>query len=234
MIDTIQEIVDSEDLSTTNSKELGQRLFGYLKKDISGPESLMERILTDFGKNTFLGSPVLINTNKYVISEQDESKSQFDILLLNQFNDVEVVELKRPDEFIMDYDENRNKFYASKSLSIAISQAERYLSAIVRDNDDEYLMGGVTIREFLNNLVGGSTTIDVICPRAIIIIGRSQSLTKPYEKISNKKKLRILENDYYGNAERAYRELKSAYRNIQLLTYTELIEGARLRLFESE
>lgn len=226
LIDSIQKIIDEPSLSKTISRKLGNELFSYDKNSIKGPEHLMEKILTDFGKNTLFGSPYLINTNKYVLNSKASTRSQFDILLINQFNDVEIVELKKPDAIILDYDAGRNKFYASKDLSIAISQVERYLTAILHDNDEEYLINKKKVRDFLNDEVSGTINVDILRPTGIIIVGSYQTICKPCDnELSDKKK-----EEYYANSFRAYRELKKALKNIEILTYSELIENARLRL----
>lgn len=230
LIDTLQDIVDQPYLTVEIARNLGNKHFGFSKNEISGPEELMEKILTEYGKNTFFGSPILINTNKYVVSKKAISKSQFDLILVNQLNDIEVVELKRPDKPVLSYDQSRNKFYASKDLSIAISQAERYLSAIIKDNDDDYLIDGKKIGEFMDELIGGTTKIDICRPSAIIIIGSHQTITEDYNKLNEKNKLKVSKEDYFVNGLMAYKELKTAFRNIQIMTYSELIENARLRL----
>lgn len=230
LIDTLQEIIDQPKLTTEIAKDLGNKHFMYSKSSIKGPEHLMEKILTQYGKNTFFGAPVLINTKKYVISKKNISRSQFDILLINQQNDIDVIELKRPDTTLLNYDFGRNKFYASKDLSIAISQCERYISAILRDNDEEYLIDAKKIRDFINDLVSGIAEIDICRPSAIIIIGSYQSIVEDYNKLSDNEKSRISREEYSVNSWQAYKELKSAFKNIKIMTYSELIENARLRL----
>src|SRR5690606_29889303 len=100
--------------------ELGKNYFGYYKKDISGPEHLMEKILAQYGQSTLFGVPALLNTDKYVQYDGELSRSQFDLILITHLGDIEVVELKRPDEYLLKCDFSRKKFYPTKDLSIAI------------------------------------------------------------------------------------------------------------------
>ena len=234
LLDAMQEIVDTEELSVSVAKDLGQRLFGYPKIKIGGPEDLMERILTDYGKNVIFGVPYLLNTDKYVVSSSELSKSQFDLILINLLSDIEIVELKRPDEYLLSYNSSRGKFYISKELSMAIAQAERYVSAILRDNDSEYKMDGKTIRRFIEEQVGGTITLSICRPTALVIMGRIQSIVIPYEKLTTAVKKKVSKKQYNKNAEQAFKELKGSYRNIQVTTYSELIETARLRLQQSD
>jgi hypothetical protein len=44
----------------------------------------------------------------------------------------------------------------------------------------------------------------------------------------------VTKKSYDKNAEQAYQELKGSYRNIQVTTYSELIDTARLRLQQKE
>jgi len=235
LLNSMQEVVDEEELSKSKAQELGKRIFNIPKNQISGPEDLMEIILTKYGKNIIFGVPALLNVNSYIKSKQlGVSNSQIDIILINHLSDIEIVELKRSDKPLLEYDSNRGKFYISKDLAMAVSQCERYISAFYKDNDDQYTIGTKTIREFIIEEVGGAIELSICRPTSLVVMGSIQRITKPYEKLSTKAKSKISKAEYNANAERAYKELKSAYKNVQITTYTELIEGARLRLQQSE
>lgn len=234
LIEIIQEIIDEGKLNIQKSKELGFKHFGFSKSSITGPEHLMEKILTRFGKYTLFGVPVLLNTDKYVVHKAGLTRSQFDIILINHLSDIEVVELKRPDVPVLEYDENRGKFYASKDLSIAVSQSERYISAVYRDNDEDYKINDQKIRDFLNSQIGGAMTVEICRPKALIIMGSYQTLAVDYEKLTDKTKKKVKKENYVSNYLQAYKELKEAYKNIHILTYSELIENARTRLITND
>jgi len=229
LIDTIEEILEIENLTKPKAQDFGNKHFGFPKISIVGPEHLMEKILSEYGQYTLFGVPALLNTDKYV-SKKGLSRLQFDIILINHLGDIEVVELKRPDQYILEYDDNRAKFYPSKDISIAISQSERYISAVYKDNDEEYLIGGKKIRDFINEQIGGIMFVEAVRPSALIIIGSWTKLCKPYSKQSESVKKKVKKTEYDDNAERAYKELKSAFRNIKILNYSELLEHARTRL----
>jgi hypothetical protein len=230
LIESIQTIIDEPKLTRDKAKQLGNKIFGFMRSEIKGPEHLMEMILTKFGQYTIFGSPVLLNTDKFILNDLGLPRSQFDIILINHLSDMEVVELKRPDTPILDYDEDRNKFYASIDLSIAISQAERYISAVYRDNDEDYKIDNLKIREYINNKIGGSMTVEITRPTALIVIGRYQTIAKNYDSLSKKIKDKILKTEYEKNYLMAYKELKGAYKNINITSYSELIESARTRM----
>ena len=222
--------MEDTDLNTTKAKQFGNENFGYSKASVTGPEHLIEKILGDYGQFTLFGVPALLNTDKYVLSQGSQSKSQFDLILITHLGDIEVVELKRTDEVILDYDSSRGKFYPSKSLSIAVAQAERYITAVVKDNDDEYKIDGKKIREYINEQVGGITFIETIRPTALILIGSWETLIKNYDKLSLETKKKVKKSDYNENGLRAFREIKGSYKNIKILNYSELLEHARTRL----
>jgi len=178
--------------------------------------------------------PYLLNTDKYVMSSTGISRSQFDLILVNLLSDIEIVELKRPDEYLFKYDASRGKFYMSKELGMAVAQSERYVSAILRDNDSEYSIDGKTIRQFIETEVGGTISLSVCRPSAIVVIGSIHRLVKPYSQLSSTIKNKVTEDSYNKNADQAYQELKGSYKNIQITTYSELIEAARLRLQNTE
>jgi hypothetical protein len=230
LIDTIEKLLEDTDLNIEKVKNFGQDNFNYSKASISGPEHLIEKILTDFGQFTLFGVPALLNTNKYILGPRGQSNSQFDLILITHLGDIEVVELKRTDELILSYDSSRNKFYPSKSLSIAIAQAERYISSVIKDNDEEYKIEDKKIRDFINEKIGGTTLIETIRPTALILIGSWLTLSKQYSKLNAEIKSKITENDYNTNSLRTFREIKNSYRNIKILNYSELLEHARTRL----
>lgn len=234
LVDTIQNIIDEPNISKTKAKEFGYRYFSFKKKDIIGAESLMELILTKYGRNTFFGVPKLLNTNKYVLSTTGLPRCQFDIILLNYLNDIVVVELKRPDKVILDYDESRRKFYPSKDLAIAIGQSERYITTFNKSHDENFKIDGRTIIEYLESEIGGSIEDLNICrPTALIIMGTIDKVSKEYEKITPKYRTDLTKEDYEKNSFQAYNELKNSFKNINILTYSELLENARLRLINS-
>lgn len=230
LIDTLQGIIDEPHLTVPLAKELGHKYFGFLKTDIKGPEHLMEMILTKYGQYTIFGAPVLLNTDKYVMHKLGLPRSQFDIILINHLSDLEVVELKRPDAIVLDYDEGRAKFYPSKDLSIAVAQAERYISAVHKDNDEDYKIDSLKIREYINREIGGSMTVEIVRPSALIVMGSYQSLANNYNELSAKAKAKTTLGNYTKNYLQAYKELKNSFRNISITSYSELLDSARTRL----
>jgi hypothetical protein len=229
LIDGLQEIIDSK-LTTSKAKQLGNKIFGIPQTNIKGPEHLMESILAKYGQYTLFGVPVLLHTKKYVIHKHGLPRSQFDLILINHLSDVEVVELKRSDAIVLEYDEGRGKFYASKDLSIAISQAERYISAVYKDNDDDYTIEGMKIRQFINTQIGGTMAVEITRPTALIIIGSYISISKDYSELSEKIKKKVTKQQYDENSLQAYKELRGAHKNINILTYSELLDSARTKL----
>lgn len=230
LIETIEKLLEDTELNSSKAKDFGNENFGYSKASITGPEHLIEKILSDYGQSTLFGVPALLNTDKYVITPGSQSRSQFDLILITHLGDVEVVELKRTDETILDYDSSRGKFYPSKSLSIAVAQAERYISAVIKDNDDEYQIEGKKIREYINDQVGGTMLIESVRPTALILIGSWETLIKDYSKLTAETRTKVSESDYRDDGLRAYKEIKSSYKNIKVLNYSELLEHARTRL----
>lgn len=230
LIDVLREIIDTSKLNQNIAREFGNKYFYYPKNSIQGPEHLLEKILSDYGQNIIFGVPALLNTNKYVISERIASRVQFDLILIDELSDVQIVELKKPDQIVLDFDSSRNKFFPSKALSVAIGQSERYISTILKDNDEEYKIDGKKIREYIEENVAGITDLFITRPTALIIIGRIQDLAKKHEDQTEKVKTNIVKAEYEKNLEQAYRELRSTHKNIKIITYSELINGAELRL----
>jgi len=230
LIDILREIIDTPQLNQKIARELGNKHFYYPKNSIQGPEHLLEKIFSDYGQNIIFGVPALLNTNKYVISERLASRVQFDLILIDELSDVQIVELKRPDQIVLDFDSSRNKFFPSKNLSIAVGQSERYISTVLKDHDEDYKMDGKMIREYIDENISGLTDLFITRPTALIIIGRTQDLAKKYVDQTEKVKTSFTKKEYEANLEQAYRELRSTHKNIKIITYSELINGAELRL----
>lgn len=229
LLSAMQTIVDKPKLSKTEAQNLGHELFGFPRATISGPECLMEKILTKYGQHIIFGVPALLNTKKYVVSTTGFPNCQFDIILINYLSDIEIVELKRPDEYLFDYDSSRGKFYMSKTLSIATAQSERYISTFYKENDPDFKIDGKRIKEYIDSQFGGTIELSICRPKALIIVGAIHRLAKRYDELSASDKLKVSREDYDKNLESAYKELKASFKNIEVTTYTEIIEGAKLR-----
>ncbi len=229
LLDKLEDILDEENLNKTKAKALGSSIFNYPKTEINGAEHLMEKILTDYGQNTIFGVPALINTNKYVLQD-GLPRIQFDLLLVTSLGDIEVVELKKSDTILLDFDSHRNKFYASSELSKAISQTERYITAIMKDNDDEFTINGQRVREFINAELSGLLHVETLRPTGLVVIGSSKTIAVQYDYLNDELKDKFKKANYNANCERAYRELRDSHKNIKIVTYSDLVESARLRL----
>lgn len=230
LIEGIEKILDAGKLNRQSAKDLGNSLFAYTKTSISGPEHLMEKILTDYGQFSLFGVPALINTNKYVMNATGLPRVQFDLLLINHLGEVEVVELKRSDTIILDFDSQRNKFYPSVELSKAIAQTERYITSLMKDNDEEYKIEGKKVKDYLNEQIGNIRHFESVRPTGLIIVGSNQSICLNYHDLEQNIKDKISLTDYNNNCDRAFRELKDSLKNIKIISYSELLESAKTRL----
>lgn len=233
LIESIQTIIDEDKLTRDNAKELWNKLFWYSKASIKGPEHLMEKILTDYWKNVLFWVPVLLSMKKYIQNnvENWRSKSQFDILLIDHLSEIQIVELKRPDTFILEYDSNRWKFYLSKDLSIAVAQAENYISLVYKDHDIDYKIDWKLLRDYINDEIWGTHMPYESCrPTALIIIWSCNKIAENFDLLPDKIKQKVWKESYERNRNLAYREISSAFKNIKIITYSDLLDMARTRL----
>ena len=76
--------------------------------------------------------------------------------------------------------------------------------------------------------------VEIVRPKALIILGSYLTIAPDYSKLEEKTKRKISSADYNTNYLQAYKELKEAYKNIHILTYSELIENARTRLITQD
>lgn len=233
LIDSIQTIVDEWKLNREKARNLWYTIFGYPKNSITWPEHLMEKILTQFGKNVIFWVPILLRMKKYIIDYSGiwTPKSQFDIVLINHLTEIQLVELKRSDAYVLCYDGNRWKFYPSTDLSIAISQSERYISLVYKDKDEDYKIDWMLLRDYINSQIEWMhMPIEVCRPTALIVIGSSNTISIPYEELSEDIRRKVTKEEYERNRDLAYREIVSAFKNLSITTYSDLLDIARTRL----
>lgn len=124
--------------------------------------------------------------------------SQADILLVSVDGFVDVFELKKPSETPLLFDSSHDTYYPSAELSKALAQAMHYLRVI---NENR-----LTLMEDWGE--------QVFRPRAIIVIGRSDSWNEAQK--------------------RGWRNLRTSLQNIDLLTFDHVLARAEQLIAQYE
>ena len=78
--------------------------------------------------------------------------------------------------------------------------------------------------------LGGTMTVEIARPSALIVIGTYQSISSDYNLLSEKIRKKVSKENYEKNYWMAYKELKGAYKNINITSYSKLIESVRTRM----
>jgi hypothetical protein len=136
-----------------------------------------------------------------------EKTSSVDILTLNRYGFIDVVELKKSSEFLFKLDQSHDNFVPRSSLSTAISQINNYLMTLPYSEEQKgYLDGAESATGLL--IIGSSSTL------------MEKSKIEKYAKANNvsldkvNKKLR-----------RALRDLNYSFSHIQIVLYDELLDN---------
>ena len=122
-----------------------------------------------------------------------------DFLLVDQFQFVDIFEIKKPDFNVVQYDKSHDNYYWSAEASKAISQVEKYIYDIEKHSDS-----------LMNNFREKGIDLQIIRPRGFVLIGKRIDL----ENQKSKKDFRIL---------------NSSLKNVQVIFYDDFLESIKNR-----
>jgi len=131
-----------------------------------------------------------------------------DFLLIDQFQFVDVFEIKRPDFKCLSYDKSHDNYYWSSEASQAIAQVEKYIFEL------ENHANGI-IADFKNNGV----EVNLIRPRGYVLISKREMLDskgqKAYKLLNNSLKnvQVIFFDDFLNNLLNKYTIITKSKRN---------------------
>ncbi|XVJ66911.1 MAG: DUF4263 domain-containing protein [Lacibacter sp.] len=128
-----------------------------------------------------------------------------DFLLISQDNFLDVLEIKTPFTPLVQFDKSHNNYYLSSELMKAIAQAEKYI--------DQVSAAGLELEKYISKRL--KLPFGVVRPGGLIIVGSEKSLD---------------ELDDPAQAKEDFRRLRNSFKNIKIITYTELLIGLRNRI----
>lgn len=120
-----------------------------------------------------------------------------DFLLIDQFQFIDIFEIKRPDFDCLKYDSSHDNFFWSEETSKAIAQVEKYIYEIE-----------LNAANLMKTLREEGLDVKIIRPRGFILIGKRESL-------DSKKK------------ENAFRILERSLTNIQIIFYDDFLNSIK-------
>ena len=140
-------------------------------------------------------------------SELRNTNSNLDLLTINRYGFLDVVELKKSDDYLFKVDESHDNIVPTSKLSTAISQVNNYLMMLPYSQENGELVKGAE-----------SAT-------GMLVIGTNDSLMKKehIDKYMNKtgKSLEIVKT----KLRKALRDLNYSYAHIEIVLYDELLDN---------
>lgn len=190
-------------------KKVGvEKRLGIDRKHI-GQEYAWQRYFELYGSYLLFGSiekqipQAAITLN----SKLRATNSDLDLLTINRYGFLDVVELKKSDEYLFKIDDSHDNFVPTPKLSTAISQVNNYLMLLPYSQENGELVKGAE-----------SAT-------GMLVFGTQKSLMKKehIEKYMNKTGMTIEAVEI--KLRKALRDLNYSYAHIEIVLYDELLDN---------
>lgn len=191
------------------TKERGVEKRLGISREFIGKEYAWQKYFEMYGSYLLFGSieESIPESWLRINSDLRNKDSRLDLLTINRYGFLDIVELKRSDEYLFKLDESHDNIVPTSKLSTAISQVNNYLMLMPHDPENSELIKGAE-----------SAT-------GMLVIGSDDYLMKPdaikkYASDNNisislvKKKIR-----------KALRDLNYSYAHIQIVLYDELLDN---------
>ena len=152
---------------------------------------------------------------KYIIREVDtifnfedvEADSRpVDFIVVDMYNNIELIELKTPSAPLLSKTKNRNNYYLKSACTKACTQLEKYLMSLEYNSQELYKL----IKRKISNKYGvtqKSIELSIIRPKAKLIMGQVKNFIED-------------ENKY-----KDFQMQRQSFKNIELITYDEIYNG---------
>ena len=187
------------------SKKIGVEKRLGIEREYIGKEYAWQKFFELYGSYLLFGS-----IEEEWISAKSKLRngdSRLDFLTINRYGFLDIVELKRSDEFLFKLDASHDNIVPTPKLSTAISQVNNYLMMLPYDSEK-------------GNLVRGAESAT-----GMLVIGSGKSLMREdaIRKYANKDNMTA--NTVRLKARKALRDLNYSYAHIQIVLYDELLDN---------
>ena len=215
------DIIDINKVEIMDIIELGRKIINkdrIISKEFnvkdSGAEQVWQKFFERYGTYLLFGS-IKLDPQKCLDKEitKEYNNKYPDLLTCNRFGFLDVIELKRSDRFLFQFDDSHKKFVPTPYLSSALSQLNGYLQII------PYAYTPIE-----------SKTKGLECASGMLIAGSKEYL---YNK--NQTKLKKWQNEtnqtdegIFFEAQKELRRLNYSYSHMQVVLYDELINTLEL------
>ena len=143
----------------------------------------------------------------HVESKLRNSDSRLDILTINRYGFLDIVELKKSDEYLFRLDESHDNIVPTAKLSTAISQVNNYLMLLPYATNHGELIKGAE-----------SAT-------GMLVMGSKKHLMSRENIEKYKLKTGMSENMVQLKLQKALRDLNYSYAHIQIVLYDEILDN---------
>ena len=180
-----------------------------IKKEFIGKEYAWQKYFEMYGSYLLFGSieETIPESWLRVDSPLRTEDSRLDLLTINRYGFLDIVELKKSDEYLFKLDESHDNFVPTSKLSTAISQVNNYLMLMPHDSEN-------------NELIKGAESAT-----GMLVIGNANSLMKEEHITKYAKKNGISTNMVKKKLRKALRDLNYSYAHIQIVLYDELLNN---------
>ncbi|SJZ61249.1 Shedu anti-phage system protein SduA domain-containing protein [Anaerorhabdus furcosa] len=135
------------------------------------------------------------------------SDSKLDILTINRYGFLDIVELKKSEEYLFKLDSSHDNFVPTSNLSTAIAQVNNYLMLLPHSETN-------------NELINGAESAT-----GMLVIGSNKYLMKKESILSYQQKTGMSANEIDIKLRKALRDLNYSYAHIQIVLYDELLDN---------
>lgn len=215
------DIIDINKIEIADIIDLGRRI---IKKDRSvikelgvedpSKELTWQRYFEKYGTYLLFGS---IRLDPQVCLNKDYTKEYNDkypdIITCNRFGFLDIIELKRSDKYLFQFDNSHKKFVPTPYLSSALSQLNGYLQII------PYAYTPIESKN--KGLECASGMLIVGCKD--VLYNKSQKAFKEWQDQTKQS-----DEDIYFEVQKELRRLNYSYSHMQVVLYDELINTLEL------
>lgn len=180
-----------------------------IEREHIGKEYAWQRYFEMYGSYLLFGSieQQIPQAALTLNSELRNTNSNLDLLTINRYGFLDVVELKKSDEFLFKVDDSHDNIVPTSKLSTAISQVNNYLMLLPYSQESGELVKGAE-----------SAT-------GMLVIGSTNSLMRKEHIEKYMQKNNMTESVVKLKLRKALRDLNYSYAHIQIVLYDELLDN---------
>lgn len=180
-----------------------------IEREYIGKEYAWQRYFEMYGSYLLFGSieQQIPQAALTLNSELRNTNSNLDLLTINRYGFLDVVELKKSDEFLFKIDDSHDNIVPTSKLSTAISQVNNYLMLLPYSQESGELVKGAE-----------SAT-------GMLVIGSTNSLMRKEHIEKYMQKNNMTESVVKLKLRKSLRDLNYSYAHIQIVLYDELLDN---------